>query len=288
MTTSKALTITTFNPTEVSTYGNQILSIIVRHEEEKENAEKALRQAGDREKIIDFELARVALYLHTQEKIDLYAIYEQDRESSTKLYRTILVEMGVLERKINDETDKVEYSYTDKKIDSRFGFNTKMKEKDEVEYNKARSRHNALNMRLARVCKAAIALAEAHATVDNMQVTTDESGEIQAMITKGPAEVMGLSPKIQIHSKSVSPVEGATATPTISGLAKLADTMHKPVTKSREEIETTDRKKPQDHLAILNAALMCVKSLEGKADKTLLNLLQNLQDEIGKVLMDKV
>jgi len=279
-----------FDPKAIATYGNQMLNVIVQHEEARESAEIALRQADEREKIIDFELTRVALHLHKEEKIDLYGIYADGKESSSKLYRSILTETGVLARKVDDETDKVVYDFTDTALKGKFEFSEDLKEKDEEEYKKRRSRRNALNMRLARVCKAAVALYEAKATAEDMQISkNEETGELNAIIAKGPKEVMGKSGTIQIHSKSVSPVDGATATPTISGLAKLADQQHKTKPSSKQETESTDKKAPAaaDFTAVINAAIMAVKAKEGKTSAQEKTLLQNLANEIKACLAAK-
>lgn len=275
--------IVAFDPKAIATYGNQMLSIIVQHEEAREDAELALRQADEREKIIDFELTRVALYLHGEEKIDLYAIYQDGKDSSSKLYRAILTETGVLARKVDDATDKVIYDFTDNALKGKFEFSEELKEKDQDEYKKRRSRRNALNMRLARVCKAAVALFEAKTTANDLQISkNDKTGELEAVITKGPKEVMGKEGTVQIHSKSVSPVEGATATPTITGLAKLADTKHKGVAESKQKAEATDKKAPAaaDFTAVINAAIMAVKGKEGVLSAQEKALLQNLAAEI--------
>lgn len=275
--------IVVFEPSAIAAYGNQMLNVIVQHEDARENAEAALRQADEREKIIDFELTRVALFLHHEEKIDLFAIYADGKETSSKLYRSILTETGVLARKVDNETDKVVYDFTDEALKGKFEFSEDLKEKDEDEYKKRRSRRNALNMRLARVCKAAVALFEAKATADDMQITKDEAtGELRAVISKGPSEVMGKSGEVQIHSKSVSPVEGGTATPTISGLAKLADNNHKPVAASKSETETTDKKFPAaaDFVAVINAAIMAVRGKENTVTAAEKALLMTLANEI--------
>lgn len=273
-----------FNPKAIATFGNQMLTVLVEHEEAKENAERAMRQAGEREKVIDFELARVALHLHADEKIDLYQIFDAKRESSTRLYRTILLETGALARTVDEETDKVIYDFTDATIKGKFDFNEELKEKDEEEYKKRRSRRNGLNMRLARVCKAALALAEANATTDDMKISQGEDGELNAVITKGPSEVMGKEGEVQIHSKSVSPVEGASSTPTITGLAKLSDKKHKeePASKNATETTTRDEIANQDFLAIINAAIVAVRAKEGTVDAQEAQVLKNLLTEIQK------
>jgi hypothetical protein len=296
---SNELSLIAFDPKAVASFGNQMLGVIVQHEEDREHAEHALRQAEEREKIIDFELTRVALFLHIEEKIDLYNIYEEDKNSSSRLYRAILMETGALVRKVDDTNDQVLYDFTDEMLKGKFEFenaiasyqfkpsedgSTKREYTEAVveDHKHRRSRRNALNMRLARVCKASIALFEAKATTADMQITKDEAtGELQAVISKGPSEVMGKSGTVQIHSKSVSPVEGAKVTPTISGLAKHADSVHKTVSASKSKAETTDKKTPlaADFFAVINAAIMAIKSKEGKVSAQEKALLQNLVSE---------
>lgn len=293
--------IVTFDPKAVGNFGNQMLNILIQHEDAKEAAETALQQANEREKVIDFELTRVALFLHGEEKIDLYAVYEESRDATSKLYRSILTETGVLSRTIDDATDKVLYDFTDKSLKGSFDFDAAIAnykhdpEKEEKpsytseqveEEKKKRSRRNALNIRLARVCKAALALSEAKATPDNMVIEQADDGTLSAVINKGPSEVMGKEGTVQIHGKSVKPVEGATATPTVTGLAKLSDTKHKKAKEtSKQDTETTTRKSGEgaDVIATLNAALMVVKGLEGKpANKEQETALKNLLTEIKK------
>lgn len=286
---AKMNAITVFDPKAVATFGNTILDVIVHHEEAKQGAERALKQATEREKIIDFELTRVALFLHMSDdhEVDLYQIYEPGKQNSSRLYRSILTETGVLKRVDDPKTDKIMYDFTDKALKGKFDFTEELKEKDEAEYTRRRSRRNALNMRLQRVCKAALALFEAKATPDDTQIVRDDdTGELKAVLTKGPKEVMGKEGTIQIYSKSVSPVEGATVTPTITGLSKYADTKHKkdkePASKSATETSNRNEGGAKDFAATINAAIMVVKALEGNPNTQQKAQLKNLLTEIEK------
>lgn len=276
--------ITTFDPKEVATFGNSMLKVLVQHETDKESAERQLEQANAREEVINFELARVALFLHAEERVDLYNVYEDTKESSSKLYRTILVETGVLARKVDEATDKVVYDFTDEALENQFNFSEELKSSDEEEYKRRRSRRNALNMRLAKVCKAALALHEAQATIDDMALTQENDGSLTATISKGPADVMGEVGTVQIMNKSVAPVTGATVSPTISGLARVADKAHK-TTKlsSKNDAETSTRKDSvdtKDFTAIVNAALIAIRSCEGTFTATQRTLLKNVLTEL--------
>jgi len=275
-----------FNPNAIETYGNSILNVIVQHEEARNQAEHALAQANEREKVIDFELCRTVLWMHQDEQIDLHAIYDGNKDSSQKLYRDILVKTGALERRVDENSDRIIYDFTDPKVAGKFDFTKELEEADPDEYKKRRSRRNGLNLRLARVCKAAVALNEADATTDDMRIEKTEDGGLEAVITKGPAEVMGEEASVQIFSKSVSPVEGASVTPTVTGLAKLADSVHKPKT-SKADVEQASRNEGgsvADFHAVMNAAIMAIRGLEGEPDRSQIDLLNAVMAEIGKCI----
>jgi hypothetical protein len=132
-----------------------------------------------------------------------------------------------------------------------------------------------------------LALFEAQATPDDMQISKDEvTGELNAVISKGPSAVMGKEGTIQIHAKSVSPVEGATATPTITGLAKLSDSTHKEVPISKDKAEGTAKSTTvasgNDFLALSNTMLMSIRGKEGVFSKEETTALNNLLTEIKK------
>lgn len=293
MTEQSINAVVAFDPKAVATYGNKMLHVLVQHEDAKSEAEKQLQQAGEREKVIDVELARVALHLHKEEKIDLFAIYAGNKDASSKLYRSILVETGAMSRTLDETTDRAVYDFTDEALKGKFYFDEELKKSDEAEYTKRRSRRNSLNIRLQRVCKAALALFEAGANVENIQVEKSDDGELSAVITKGPKEVMGSSAnaqgegRIQLHAKSVPAVEGATVTPTITGLAKVADSQHKAKPASKDEIETAksakgEKASGEDFLAIVNAAIMAIRNKEGKVSASERTILKTLLTETEK------
>lgn len=286
-TQSTAIALVTFNPNAVGEFGNTFLKALVFHELSREEAEKELAEAAKREDFIDVELTKAAMSLHAAEKIDLLKIYGTNADSSS-LYRSILVEIGVYVRKI--ENDKVLYSFTDKELAAQYEYDDALKKADESEYKRRHSRRNSLNLRLARCCKAALALVEAGATIDHVTYKTNEQGERQPVITKGPAQIMGLSKEISIHSKNAATAEGATIKPTLGGLAKIADAAHKKVDEpaSKGETETTTRKagengtNEEDFLAMANAFLMAMRSREGKFADAEISVLKNVLTEVSQ------
>lgn len=294
-----------FNATEVATLGNKFLGAIVAHELAKEAAENELQQAGKRENFIDVELIKAMMFLHSEEKIDLYKVYGDNKETAS-LYRGVLLSLGVLNRIVSDD-DKVEYEYTDPALQAQFHFPASMNdprkegESDESyvartsEYLRRRSRRNSLNLRLARCAKAAIALTEANATIDDIQYRDNAAGQTEAVLTKGPASVIGKGKEVVIVSGNAKAVEGAAYSPTITGLVKVADAGHKvapskPASGEGATRQPTDGDKSgdeQDFLAMCNAFLMTIKGREGvfaDAERTVLN---NVLAEIKGVLAKK-
>lgn len=279
--------IVVFNPSAVATFGNNFLKALVFHELSLEAAQRELADGAKREDFIDVELTRAAMALHDAEKIDLLKIYGTNSDS-TSLYRAILVEIGVYVREIKD--DKVLYSFTDKELAQQYEYDDKLKKDNEAEYKRRHARRNSLNIRLARCCKAALALIEAGATIDHVTYKENNQGERQPVITKGPAEIMGLSKEVVIHSKNAAAVEGATRKPTLGGLAKIADEKHKKVDEpaSKGETETTTRKEgengtnEEDFLAMSNAFLMAMRTREGKFSDSEIAALKNVLTEVSQ------
>ena len=273
-----------FDPKQVAVLGNRFLGAIVAHELAREHAEKEISDASRRENFIDLEFTKCAMYLHGEERIDLFKIYGSNQDSAV-LYRSILVELGVLKRTISDN-DTVEYSFTDPKLETQFHFPNSLKEQDEAEFLRRRSRRNSLNIRLARCCKAAIAMIESKATVSDITYRENaETKEREAVISKGPKEVMGKAKEAVIHTKNTAKIDGAEYTPTIAGLARVSDAKHK--TTAKNDVETSTRAagdkgaNEADFLAMANAFIMVVKGREktfSEAEKTAMkNVLTELK-----------
>lgn len=272
--------IVTFNPQEITTYGNRLLNIIIKHEEARSSAENALRQADNRDQIIDFGLTRVAMYLYENRELDLYSVYSDRKEDSMRLYQAILSETGVLSKRIDEETERVIYDYTDSDLKGKYEFNEELRRTDVEEYKRRRSRRTSLNIRLQRVCKAAVTLIDSGATMANLTITQDVDGNPCAKITKGPSEVMGNKDVVQIHSRSVAPVEGASATPTITGLAKISDKKRRKKPEPKAVAEPVEDVSQRDFTLIVNAAIDAIRGLDGNPSPNQTQQLRLLMTEI--------
>lgn len=281
-----------FNANAIAEYGNAALRMLLIHEMRKEAAEQELADASNRDKTIDAEFVRAAMFLHQDGRVDLLKVYG-DKKDTESLYKSILLELGIFSREVTDD-DKVVYDFTDPELKGAYSFEQAIAnykfdaEKEESprytleriqEERQKRARRNALNTRLQRVCKAALELVEAKATPDDIQTIEKDNGETAIVLTKGPKTIMGKSKSVEIASGNVAKVEGAEFTPTVTGLAKAADARHKPASK-----QTTEHAQPtqeQDLTALLNAALVNVEKREGTftdQEKTIMkNLLTALQ-----------
>ena len=123
-----------FKPNEIEAFGNRVINFILQHDADKAEAEARLAQASNRENFIDFELTRVALHLHNEEKIDLYLLYSDNKNDASRLYRSILMETGAVKRIIDEKTDNITYEFTDPAIRDKFYFDDELKKEDEQEF----------------------------------------------------------------------------------------------------------------------------------------------------------
>lgn len=295
--------IVVFEENAVAEFGNKFLSAMLQHELLKEEAENELHRAANRESVIDTQFLQAIMHLHASEEIDVYRVYG-DKQESSALYRGVLVSLGVLSRRVT-ETDRVIYEFTDTNLSGAYDFVSGIasykydaeKDKDNAgpeypedvvaEHKRARSRRNALNIRMQRVCKAAAALLDAKATTADIVLEQDASGEMVPKITKGPAEVMGKADAIEIQTGNSAKVEGATQTPTISGLAKVADATHKtqPVKKDGGEGNATNSASVSaegDFVALINTALRAIQQREGEFSDTEKTAMKSLKTILGE------
>lgn len=264
--------LTEFKINSVAEFGPQILNTILLQDSEKEKLDAAVHQSEQREQFIDFNLTKMALALHQKfsddkdSPTDLFKVYSEQRQEASALYRNILVHTGVLEKKVEEvspDNFRATYSFKDPKLSDKFYFTSELKTQDEEEYKRRRSRRNALNLRLNRACKAALALHEAGAKPSDMQIKENAKTKIvEASIKTGPKEIFGATNEpIVISSGSKQPLDGASVSPTITGLASVSDNAHKTATKNSTEQANKKTESQKDIDALLNTALMTIRKL---------------------------
>lgn len=217
-----------FDPKEVGNYGVAMLKVLIQHDKATDAAKAALAESDKRSQVIDFELTKCALHLHNVEDagVDLYRIFTEKKADSTALYQQILVATGAMTRQ--QVGDTITYQWADKALANEFDFNEELRKKDEAEYKRRRGAKTKLNMRLNRCVKAAVAMLDAGLSPEHMVIEQTANGPT-AKLLDAPKEVKGtVEGEIQIVSTpGVKPVEGATVTPTISGMAKVAEKSHR-------------------------------------------------------------
>lgn len=294
-----------FNPTEIATLGNKFLGAIVAHEIAVEEAQAEIQRGAKREQFIDMEFIKSLMHLHKdpESNVDLYRVFG-DKKDAEVLNRSILLSLGVLVRKVTDD-DRVEYNFTDPALADQYYFPREMgdpkkeSESDEAyatrlaEYTKRRSRRNALNIRITRCAKAAIALMENNATAENIVYREAPTGGTEIVLTAGPKAVMGEEKEVVIVTGNAAKAKGASQTPTLSGIIKTADDTHKekPAAKAdsgegatRKETDGNVNTASQDFLALANAMLLTIRGRENAFDEAEKALLRNLKDEIALAL----
>ena len=273
-----------FDPKAIGSLGNQFLNILIEHQDRRDSAEQELAQADKRDAVIDAELVKVCMYLHSEEKVNLLDVYSGNNKTIAAVNRAILTEMGVYERKM--EGDTVVYQFTDDNIRQKFDFDAKKATDGDADHIAARSRRNGLNVRLSKAVKAAISLIDAKATVDDVVISQNaETGQTEVKITKAPKQVMGKEKELVLQGTSGKKAEGAEYSSTLNGLAKYADKKHKSDdTASKQKTESSDSKanpsqgavSEEDFLATVNTLIQMVKGREGTFSKQEKTAMANL------------
>lgn len=294
-----------FEPSAIATIGNRFLAAIVSHELAVEDAQAEIQRGAKREQFIDMEMTKAMMFLHSDADsgVDLYRVYGDKKESEI-LFRSVLVAMGVT-KKIVTKEDKVEYEFTDATLKDAYYFPAAMNDpkklgEDDVtyttriaEFTKRRSRRNALNIRLNRCVKAAIALAESGANAESIVYRENDNGSVDIVLTAGPKAVMGDEKEVVIVTGNTAKVKGASQTPTLSGIVKVADDAHKekPAAKAdsgegatRKATDGDTTANENDFLAMVNAMLMTIRGRENVFQDAEKAALRNLLDEIAAVI----
>lgn len=263
--------ITVFKADEIAEFGNKLLRALVVSDAAVAEAEKTLNNASKLDVFVDVEMTKAALFLQENDRIDLLKIYGNKNDSAV-IYRALLTEMGVLKRIVTDD-DKVIYEFTDPLLAGEYNYNEELKKKDETEYNRRSSRRNALNIRLNKIIRAAVALYESGTRPEHMVYKQDTDGSTVAVITKGPDAVKGEDLEIVLKPGvgKAGKAKGATHTASLNGLAKLADSEHRekePESKSGiegttlKDGETSTTNSEENFLATANTLIRMINGRE--------------------------
>lgn len=225
---SSSLSLTPYQSTAVAEFGNKFMASLVMQAAAEEEAQKLLNAAGEAKQYLSFEMTRAVFDLsikHEEGKdaVDIYAVFGEARDVE-KLNTRVLIHMGVLRREIGDD-DNVRYVWTDPSIEKLYSYTKDLKEKDQSEYDRRFNNRKRLNMRLNEAYRAAAILRDQGLTTDDLFYSEGENGDMVPTIRNAPKAVGGETGIVQMNSRK--PVKGATLSPTMSSLVKLANDKHK-------------------------------------------------------------
>lgn len=233
--TSTAMELVPFSPTAITEFGENFMEALVASAAMGEEAQRLQDQATQAKSYLGFEMTKAVLDLDTRfEDVDIYAIFG-DAKTVEKLNRRLLVHMKVQKRVINDD-DSVSYEWSSEKIKNLYSYTAELKEEDAAEFQRRFNNRKRLNNVLSEACKAAAALKDQGLTINDLTYTDDpETGVKVPTIKNAPKQIAGDKAEVQLGSRKA--VAGATMSPTMTSLVKIATQAHKP-----DDAKAKDRK----------------------------------------------
>lgn len=227
-TNAGSLELVPYSPNAVAEFGNKFMFTLVAAAGAEEEAQKMLAAAGEAKQYLSFEMTRAVFDLSTKheegkDNVDVYAVFGNAKDVE-KLNTRVLLHMGVLKREIGED-DTVQYAWTDENIKRLYNYTTALKEDDPEEHNKRFNNRKRLNMRLNEAYRAVAILRDQGLSTDDLFYSESEDGSMVPTIRNAPKAIGGDEQVVQMNTRK--PVKGATLSPTMSSLVKLANEKHK-------------------------------------------------------------
>lgn len=287
---TNALTLTKFEPKEVAKFGTSIMEGLVAAAAMTEEAAKLTDQAAQGNQFISFELTKALFDFDERfDDVDIHAIFSTKSKDVERFNTRVLVHMGVLERKI-DKNDDITYNWTSEKIRNLYEYSQELKDKDPEENVKRFNNRKRLNMKLSEAAKAACALKDQGLKIDDLFYSEDpDTKRLVPTIRNAPAAMAGDLKEVQLGSRTK--VAGATMSPTMSSLIKLATQTHKPDdSKANDKKDKGDERggiakigiSDEDFGAICNTVIRTVNAQENEFSPEAIKHMTNL----GKFISD--
>lgn len=226
---TSSMSVAVYQPNQVAEFGNKWMASLVRQAVVEEEAQAALNAAAEAKTFLSFEMTRAIFDLadkYADEKknpIDVYAVFGESKDVE-KLNTSVLIRMGIMKKEIQDD-DTVKLEWTDPDIERLYSYTKELKDKDEGEYNKRFNNRKRLNMRLNEAYRAVAILRDAGLKPDDLYYSEDKDGNMVPTIRNAPKAIAGDVGVVQMNVRT--PVKGATLSPTMSSLVKLANDKHK-------------------------------------------------------------
>lgn len=287
-----AMEIVPYKPDQIAEFGSNIMEALVASAAMAEEAQKLSDQASRGNEYISFELTKAVFDFHERfEDVDIYAVFSPKAKDVEHLNRRVLVQMGVLKRVIN-KNDEVEYHWTSERVTNLYEYTAELKEKDPAEYTRRFNNRKRLNAKLSEAYKAACALSDQGLKPDDLFYSEDpETKQPRPTIRNAPKQIAGDKGEIQLGGRKT--VAGATMTPTMSSLVKIAAEKHKPDSSDAKDNKNKGEERDghakmgmsdEDFGSICNTLIRSItaQELEFSADK--LKHLQNVQKNISDTL----
>lgn len=225
---NNGMSLTPYKANEVAEFGNKFMMSLVMQAGAEEEAQKALNAAGELKQYLQFEMTRAVFdlsikYEDGKDAVDIYAVFGEAKDVE-KLNRNVLIRMGVLKREIGED-DTVKYVWTSKEVEQLYAYTKQLKEDNPSEYDRRFNNRKRLNMRLNDAFKATAVLRDQKLTTADLFYSEDDKGQLVPTIKNAPKAIGGEAGIVQMNSRT--PVKGATLSPTMSSLVKLATERHK-------------------------------------------------------------
>jgi len=279
--------------TNLAEYGQTFAIQLIEVAGLEEAAQKALATAQEAKQYMAFELTKIILnlsYEHESGKnaVNIYDIFSNETKDVTILNRNILLHMGVQVREVNDDTDTVEYKFATKRLEDTYAYSEALKKKDEAEHTRRFNNRKRLNSRLSDAIKAACILRDQNLSTDDLFYSEDkDTGELVPTIKNAPKSIGGDGGIFQMNARK--PVKGATLSPTMASLIKLATEAHKETSsKGPDKGETRDAGDinigDEQFGKFINNVRNAVNALEGKYTEDMLKQMRSLHQFLTDTL----
>jgi hypothetical protein len=260
-------------------FGNKVLSALVKQAGMETAAQQALAEAGEAKKVLGFEMLRAVHDMASKDdKLNPYAVSGSQTEVKA-LNRRILVSMGVLKQEIVDS--QIVETWTEPELEAQYVGSTELKEKDQAEYDKRAANWRRLTLALTTACKQTCVL------LDNGVEPADlyYNDEGNPVLAKAPKDMQGKD-KGEVVLGARKPREGATVSPTLSSLTKLA-TSGKKASKGQAEEKPGDvvmGMTDESFGSVCNVAIKAINAQEGKFSPGMIKHMKALADVIAKAV----
>jgi len=289
MSNDNALALTTYDPKSIQTFGNSIMTALVAQAGMEEEAQKLAATATEAKSFISFEMTRAVFDLSDRlDDIDPYAIFGKAKEVE-RLNTRVLMHMGALKRTVTSD-DEIVYEWTDKNIENMYSYTKELQDEDKAEYTRRFNNRKRLNMKLSEAYKAVAALKDQGLKPADLFYSENEAGEQVPTIQNAPKELAGDSKSIQLGSRR--PIVGATMSPTMSSLIKLAEKAHKVEPKTEERKDKGENRNgvaqigmsDEDFGSICNTVIRAVNAQENVFSEQQIKTLKALTSVIAPVI----